>query len=189
LIVLVFGLILLPEQAAMVALVVAGVLLIPSRNRAKDHLRQISWETVFFLVGMMGVVQGLVMTDFISVISGSLQWLTEANTFLAIVLMVMIPGGLMAPVDAKSVGILLAPAAENLTAINPMVPMALISGTNAGSYVVPFGDAPNMVVVSIAERNLNPLSWAEFNRVVIPLGILHLVISAVYLGLLGLLFM
>ncbi|TFG26303.1 hypothetical protein EU528_14635 [Candidatus Thorarchaeota archaeon] len=189
LIVLIIGLILLPEQAAMVALVVAGVLLIPSRNRAKDHLRQISWDTVFFLVGMMGIVQGLVITDFISVISGSLQWLSEANTFIAIVLMVMIPGGLMAPVDAKSVGILLSPAAKSLNAINPMVPIALIAGTNAGGYVVPFGDAPNMVAVSVAEKNLKPISWAEFNKVVIPLGILHLVIASIYLGLLGLLFM
>ncbi|MBN2228652.1 MAG: hypothetical protein JW779_03590 [Candidatus Thorarchaeota archaeon] len=187
--VLILGLILLPQQTAMVALVVAGALLIPSRDRAKDLLKRLSWDTVFFLVGMMGVVQGLVLTDIIAALGNSLQWISETNVFLAIALMVLVPGGVMAPIDAKAVGILLAPAAKELTAINPVIPLALITGTNAGGYVVPLGDAPNMVVVSIAEKNLKPLSWAEFNKVVIPLGVLHLIISVIYLGIIGLLFM
>lgn len=187
-IVLILGLVLLPQQTAMVALVVAGALLIPSRDRAKDLLRRLSWDTVFFLVGMMGIVQGLVLTDVIAGLAGGLEWLSRANVFVAIALMVLIPGGLMAPVDAKAVGILIAPAAKDLTAINPVVPLALVTGTNAGGYVIPFGDAPNMVAVSIAEKNLKPISWAEFNRVVIPLGMLHLLISVAYLGLLAFLF-
>ena len=188
LLVLVLGLILLPQQAGMVALVVAGALLVPSRNRAKDLLRRLSWDTVFFLVGMMGIVQGLVLTKMIAGLASGLEWLSRANVFVAVALMVLVPGGLMAPVDAKAVGILIAPAAKDLTAINPIVPLALVTGTNAGCYVVPFGDAPNMVAVSIAEKNLKPLSWAEFNRVVIPLGIIHLLISVVYLGILAFLF-
>ena len=186
--VLVVGLILLPEHTAMLALVVAGALLILSRDRAKELLRRLSWDTVFFLMGMMGIVQGLVVTDMIAGLGAGLQWLSEANVFVAIAMMVFVPGGLMSPVDAKPVGILLAPAAKDLTAINPMISLALIAGTNAGGYVVPFGDAPNMVVVSICEKNLRPLSWSDFNRAVIPLGLLHLVICSVYFGLLALLF-
>jgi Na+/H+ antiporter NhaD/arsenite permease-like protein len=187
--ILILGLIILPQQAAMLALIVAGALLMLSKDRAKELLRRLSWDTVFFLMGIMGIVQGLVLTDIIASLAAGLQWLSEASVLLAIVLMVMIPGGVMAPMDAKAVGILLAPAARNLTAINPMVPLALIAGTNAGSYVVPFGDAPNMVVVSISEKNLKPLSWAEFNKIVIPLGLLHLVIIIAYFGILSLLFL
>jgi Na+/H+ antiporter NhaD/arsenite permease-like protein len=90
----------------------------------------------------------------------------------------------MSPVDAKAVGILLAPAAKDLSTV---VSLSLIAGTNAGGYVVPFGDAPNIVVVSVAEKNLKPLSWSEFNRVVIPLGMVHLVICFIYLALVALL--
>ncbi|TFG34864.1 hypothetical protein EU527_01440 [Candidatus Thorarchaeota archaeon] len=185
---LILGLILLPQQTAMVALVVAGSLLVTSRDRAKDLLRRLSWDAVFFLVGMMGVVQGLVLTNIIAGLAGVLEWLSKTNVIIAVALMVLIPGGLMAPVDAKAVGILIAPAAKDLSAINPIVPLALITGTNAGGYVVPFGDAPNIVAVSVAEKNLKPISWAEFNRIVIPLGILHLVISVVYLGIIAFLF-
>jgi Na+/H+ antiporter NhaD/arsenite permease-like protein len=186
-IVLIIGLIILPQQAAMLALVIAGALLILSRDRAKDLLRRLSWDTVFFLMGIMGIVQGLMLTGIIGDIAGGLQWLSETSAVLAVILMVGLPGGVMAPVDAKAVGILLAPAAKNLT--NPMVQLSLLSGTNAGGYVVPFGDAPNIVVVSISEKNLKPLSWSEFNRVVIPLGLLHLVILMIYFGILSLFFL
>jgi Na+/H+ antiporter NhaD/arsenite permease-like protein len=186
-VVLILGLIILPQQAAMLALVVAGALLILSRDRAKDLLRRLSWDTVFFLMGIMGVVQGLMLTGIITDIASGLQWLSEVSAILAVVLMVGLPGGVMAPVDAKAVGILLAPAAKNLT--NPMVQLSLLAGTNAGGYVVPFGDAPNIVVVSISEKNLKPLSWSEFNRVVMPLGFLHLVILIIYFGILSLFFL
>jgi Na+/H+ antiporter NhaD/arsenite permease-like protein len=185
--VLILGLVLIPEQAAMVAIVVAGALLLPSRDRARDLFRRISWDTIFFLIGMMGIVQGLALTGFIDNLAGGLQWLADTNDVVAIMTMVLVPGGLMAPVDAKAVGILMAPAAAGLADTQPMVAIALVAGTNAGGYVVPFGDAPNMVAVSVSEKNLNPISWAEFNRVVFPLGVLHLVIMALYLALIGLL--
>jgi Na+/H+ antiporter NhaD/arsenite permease-like protein len=138
-------------------------------------------------MGIMGIVQGLMLTGIISDISAGLQWLSETSSILAVVLMVGVPGGVMAPVDAKAVGILLAPAARNLK--NPMVQLSLLAGTNAGGYVVPFGDAPNIVVVSIAEKNLKPLSWSEFNRTVFPLGLLHLIILIAYFGILSLFFL
>ncbi|MFW9965388.1 MAG: SLC13 family permease [Candidatus Sifarchaeia archaeon] len=184
--VLILGIIILPEQSAMIALVVAAALLIPTRDRARDLFRRLSWDSVFFLAGMMGIVQALVVTEVIQDLAGVLQGIAETNVFLAIVAMILIPGGLMAPIDAKAVGILMAPAARDLTSVNAMIPISLTLGTNAGGYVVPFGDAPNIVVVSVAEENLKPLSWAEFNKTVIPLGVLHLVISTVYCALFSL---
>ncbi len=185
--VLILGIIILPEQSAMIALVVAAALLIPTRDRARDLFRRLSWDSVFFLAGMMGIVQALVVTEVIHDLAAVLLGVAETNVFVAILAMILIPGGLMAPVDAKAVGILMAPAARDLTFVNPMIPISLTLGTNAGGYVVPFGDAPNIVVVSVSEENLKPLSWAEFNRTVIPLGILHLVISTIYCVLFSLL--
>jgi len=184
--VLIFGIIILPEQSAMIALVVAAALLIPTRDRARDLFRRLSWDSVFFLAGMMGIVQALVVTEVIQDLAGVLQGVAETNVFAAIFAMILIPGGLMAPIDAKAVGILMAPAARELTSVNAMIPISLTLGTNAGGYVVPFGDAPNIVVVSVCEDNLKPLSWGEFNKTVIPLGILHLIISTIYCSLFGL---
>ncbi len=184
---LILGLVAMPEHAAMVALVVAGGLLIPSRDRARDLFRRVSWDTVFFLIGMMGLVNGLAVTGFIDSLAVGLEWLSGVNDLMAIVLMVLVPGGLMSPLDAKAVGILLAPAAQDLAGTNPMIPISLVAGADAGGYVIPFGDAPNMVAVSVSEKNLKPISWAEFNKTVLPIGLLHLAIITVYCVLLGLL--
>jgi len=185
--VLIFGIIILPEQSSMIALVVAAALLIPTRDRARDLFRRLSWDSVFFLAGMMGIVQALVVTEVIQDLAGVLFGVAESNVFIAIIAMILIPGGLMAPIDAKAVGILMAPAARDLTSVNSMIPISLTLGTNAGGYVVPFGDAPNIVVMSVCEENLKPLSWSEFNKTVIPLGILHLIISTIYCALFSLL--
>ncbi|MFW9921197.1 MAG: hypothetical protein ACFFED_16460, partial [Candidatus Thorarchaeota archaeon] len=139
--------------------------------------------------GLIGVVQAMVLAGVIDDLTLGFQWLIGDNTIVAIILMLWIPGALMAPVDAKAVGVLLAPIAGNLDSTNPIIPLSLTIGTNAGGYVVPFGDAPNVVVVRTAEKHLKPLSWSEFNRAVIPLGIVHLIISTVYCALLSLFFL
>ncbi|MFW9933652.1 MAG: SLC13 family permease [Candidatus Thorarchaeota archaeon] len=186
---LVIGLVLLPDQGAIIALVIATMLLILSGEQAKKLLQHLSWDTVFFLLGLIGVVQAMVLAGVIDDLTLGFQWLIGDNTIVAIILMLWIPGALMAPVDAKAVGVLLAPIAGNLDSTNPIIPLSLTIGTNAGGYVVPFGDAPNVVVVRTAEKHLKPLSWSEFNRAVIPLGIVHLIISTVYCALLSLFFL
>ncbi|NWF95198.1 MAG: hypothetical protein HXY34_03565 [Candidatus Thorarchaeota archaeon] len=186
--ILILGLIVAPEQASMLALLLASGLLLTSGNRAKDFLRTLSWDSIFFLVGMFGIVQALDATGVIADLGAALVGLSEANYVVAILVMIWVPGGLMAPIDAKAVGILVAPAVKELTAINPVIPISLVAGTNMGGYVVPFGDAPNTVVVSIAEKHCKPLSWSEFNRAVIPIGLFHLAVSTVYLSLTALLF-
>jgi len=185
---LVVGLVLLPDQGAIIALVLATVLLILSGDQAKKQLQHLSWDTVFFLLGLIGVVQALVLSGVIDGLTTGFQWVIGNNTFLAIILMLWIPGALMAPVDAKAVGVLLAPIAGNLDATNPIIPLSLTIGTNAGGYVVPFGDAPNIVAVRAAEKNFKPISWSEFNRAIIPLGIIHLIIATIYCAILSLFF-
>lgn len=185
---LVVGLMLAPNQGAIIALLVATMLLVLSGNRAKDFLKHLSWDTVFFLLGMLGVVQALVLTGVIEAIAQGFQWLVGTNVIVATALMIWIPGVVMSPIDSKAVGVLLAPVAGDLKLGNPMIPISLTVGTNAGGYVVPFGDAPSVVVVSTAEKHLKPLSWAEFNRVVIPLGFLQMIIATIYCALASLFF-
>ncbi|MFW9909141.1 MAG: SLC13 family permease [Candidatus Thorarchaeota archaeon] len=185
---LVVGIVFAPEQASIVALLVATILLLLSGNRAKELLRHLSWDTVFFLVGMIGVVQAMVLTGVIEAITLGFQGIIGNNVLMAVFLMIMVPGGVMSPMDAKAVGVLLAPVAGDLSLTNPMIPISLSVGTNLGSYVVPFGDAPCIVVVSLAEKKLKPISWAEFNRAIIPLGVLHLIVATIYCALVSLFF-
>ncbi|MFO7836415.1 MAG: SLC13 family permease [Candidatus Thorarchaeota archaeon] len=188
LVALVLGLILLPQDAPLVSLLIAGVLLVTSKDESHDLLKRLSWESVFFLVGIMGIIQTMIVTGVIGLLSDALLGIAQTNLFLAIAVMLWLPGALLSPLDKKAVGILTAPVAKELGGVNPVLPISLVAGTNIGGYCVPFGDSPNMVAVTSAEEKGKPLTWNEFNKTVIPVGLLHLLIATVYFLLLSMLF-
>ncbi len=181
LVILMIGMILAPADSAVVALLVAAGLLILSFSRAKDLLNRLSWDTIFFVVGLFGMVAAMEATGVITDIVAGMTIIVGSNIFIAAAILIWLPGLVLSAVDAIPVAALLAPVASGFGALNPVVPFSLVIGANLNGYVIPFGDAPNMVVVSLAEKENTPLTWWEFTKVVTPLGVLHLIISTVYI--------
>jgi len=65
------------------------------------------------------------------------------------------------------------------------VPLSLIVGTNIGGYIIPFGDAPNMIAVGLAADEGKAISFWNFTKIAFPLGLLHLIVSMLYLFIVG----
>ena len=110
------------------------------------------------------------------------------NVFLAIAIMIWVPGLALSLIDNIPVAALLAPLGLELGAINAVVPMSLVIGTNVGGYMIPFGDAPNMIIVKITEEEGRPISFLEFTKITLFLGVIHLIVSTAYCFLVALLF-
>ena len=53
-------------NVTLVALVVAAGMLVFSQKRAKDLIHQLSWETLFFLIGMFGLIVALIETNIVA---------------------------------------------------------------------------------------------------------------------------
>ena len=102
--------------------------------------------------------------------------------------MIWIPGFVLSIIDNIPIAALLVPLGLELGTINAVVPMALIVGANVGGYMIPFGDAPNMIVVSLAADEGKPISFIEFTKIALPLGFIHLLVSTAYCILVALLF-
>lgn len=182
--VLMAGLVLIPNESAIVALLVAAALLVLSFDRAKDLLNRLSWDTVFFVVGLFGIVAALEATGVVEDLVNALGVAGGNNVFVATFMMIWLPGLVLSTMDSVPVAALLAPTVAQgtvLATLSPVVSQALIVGVNASVYVIPFGDAPNYIVLDIAERNRRPITWTVFTRAIFPLGILHLVIATIYL--------
>jgi len=168
-------------EASLIAMMVASGMLVFSHKRAQDLIRHLSWDTIFFLVGLFGIIAGLESTNVISeLVTGTTAFIGQ-NVFLAIGIMIWVPGLVLAVIDNIPVAALLAPLGLQLGAINVVVPLALLVGTNIGGYIIPFGDAPNMIAVKLAEDEGKHLSFMEFTKIALPMGLLHLVVSTVYL--------
>ncbi|RDE14514.1 MAG: hypothetical protein C4K47_04040 [Candidatus Thorarchaeota archaeon] len=179
--VLMAGLILVPNESAMVAVLVASALLVISFDRAKDLLQQLSWETVFFVVGLLGLVASLSVTNVVTDLVGGLVALVGGNMYIAAFVFIWVPGFAIGILDTTAVGALMAPVAAEFPGGSPIVATSLVAGVNMGGYTIPFGDAPNMYVVSLAEENESHISWAEFIKLAMTVGLIHLATATVYM--------
>jgi len=175
-------------DVTMIALLVASGMLIFSEKRAKEFIRQLSWDTIFFLIGLFGLVVALKLTGTVTDLANGLGAITGGNIFVAIMLMIWIPGLALSAVDNIPVAAVLAPLAVQFGDLNPVVPMALLAGTNVGGYAIPFGDAPNMIAVDLAEKGHRPITFMDFTKAVLPIAILHMIIITIYCSIVSLFF-
>jgi len=175
-------------EASLIAMMVASGMLVFSHRRAQDLIRQLSWDTIFFLVGLFGIIAALERTNVITEFVTGTMAIIGQNVFLAIAIMIWVPGLVLSLIDNIPVAALLAPLGLELGAINAVVPMSLLIGTNVGGYIIPFGDAPNMIIVKLTEEEGRALSFLEFTKITLFLGTIHLIVSTLYCFLVAFLF-
>jgi Na+/H+ antiporter NhaD/arsenite permease-like protein len=170
----------------MVAIFVAGFLLLLAHERANEFLNQVGWPTVFFLVGLFGLVGALIITDLISALGDSFAPIIQDDPAFALVFLTWIPAMLSAFLDNLPVAAVLAPIAVQFAHVSPILPLALVFAVNIGGYIfTPLGSPANMVVIGLSERQHDPISFFEFVKIGTLLGLIHLAIGSGYLLLLN----
>jgi Na+/H+ antiporter NhaD/arsenite permease-like protein len=170
----------------MVAIFVAGFLLLLAHERANEILNQVGWPTVFFLVGLFGLVGALSITGLIEALADSFEPIVGDDPAFALVFLTWIPAMLSAFLDNLPVAAVLAPIAVHFASVSPILPLALVFAVNIGGYIfTPLGSPANMVVIGLSEMEHNPISFIEFVKIGTILGLIHLTIGSGYLLLLN----
>jgi Na+/H+ antiporter NhaD/arsenite permease-like protein len=172
----------------MIAITVAAILLLTSREWVDDILKRVNWSTIFFLIGLFGLVAALEITGFIHELGDAVGALLGDNIALGIVFMTWVPGVLSAVIDNIPVSAVLAPIANQFAPISPLLPLALIFAVNVGGFVLPIGSPANILALSLAEKEHRRISLAEFAKIGTPLGLLMLAIGNGWILLVSLLF-
>jgi Na+/H+ antiporter NhaD/arsenite permease-like protein len=166
----------------MIALVIAGFLLLLAHERANEFLNKVGWPTVFFLAGLFGLVGALSITGIISAIGKGIGDIVVGDPTFATVFLVWIPAMLSAFLDNLPVSAVLAPIARDLAYISPVIPLALIFAVNIGGYIfTPLGSPANMVAIGLSEAEHDPIPFIEFVKIGTILGFIHLAIGTGYL--------
>ncbi len=172
----------------LIALVVAGFLLLLAHERANEFLNQVGWPTVFFLVGLFGLVGALEITHLIDALADVIRPIVGDDANFATVFLIWIPAMLSAFLDNLPVSAVLAPIAVEFGSLSPVLPLALIFAVNIGGYIfTPLGSPANMVVIGLSEREHDRISFIEFVKIGTLLGLIHLTIGSVYLVLVNML--
>jgi Na+/H+ antiporter NhaD/arsenite permease-like protein len=166
----------------MIALLVAAFMLLVAHEKANEFLNRVGWPTVFFLVGLFGLVVALELTGLIDAFGVFVGDIVGDSAEFATVFLIWIPAILSAFLDNLPVSVVLAPIARDFAVISPVIPLALVIAVNIGGYIfTPLGSPANMVVIGLSEAAHNPIPFMEFVKIGTLLGLIHLAISSGYL--------
>jgi Na+/H+ antiporter NhaD/arsenite permease-like protein len=176
-------------EPSIVALLGAGVLILLSQLEHRDYLAGVEWETLLFFVGLFIMVGALVKTGVIDELARSAIEFTDGNALLTVMLILGVSAPVSGIIDNIPYTATMAPIVSELSASMPDMThphalwWALVLGADFGGNLTAVGASANVVMLGIARRAENPISFWEFTRKGLLITVLSIVISAVYLWL------
>ena len=196
---IVFVLFLLHEtlkmKPATVALIGAALLLIlsqlPPKRKKIDSmevlLAEVDWPTLFFFIGMFIMVAGLQQSGVISTLAHLVVNLTRSHLLFTALLVLWGSAFMTMILSAVPFVVATIPVIQILQAqgVGPVEPLwwALSLGAALGANGTFIGSAANMVVIGISNRSGHPISFTEFTKKGLPITIISLVLSSLYVWL------
>ncbi len=176
-------------EPSLVAMTGAGILIIISGLSREFYLSSVEWETLLFFAGLFIMVGALVRTGVISNLAHAASHATHGNEWLTTMLILGVSflfsgfvnnvpyAATMTPIVGEFVGSIHGHASSGV------LWWALILGTVLGGNLTAVGASANIVVVGIAQRAGNPLSFWDFTRRGAVVVAVSLAISVAYLWL------
>ncbi|WP_395297703.1 SLC13 family permease [Kitasatospora hibisci] len=171
---------------SVVALLGAGLLVAVSKVEIKDVLGEVEWPTLAFFAGLFIMVGALIETGVIGEVSRALADATGGRALASVMALLGASAVLSAIVDNIPYVATMAPITADLvnTVGEPhgvVLWWALALGADLGGNATAIGASANVVVLGIAERNRQPISFWTFTRYGIPVTVVTVAISALYL--------
>ncbi|GAB1824283.1 ArsB/NhaD family transporter [Herbidospora sp. RD11066] len=176
-------------EPSVVAILGAGILVAATKVTTEEAIAEVEWPTLVFFVGLFVMVGALVETGVIGQVSRFVVEATEGQ--LGVTTMVMLWGsaGLSAIVDNIPYVATMSPIAADLVAANggnehaQVLWWALAFGADLGGNATAVGAAANVVVVGIAARNGQPISFWTFTKYGLVVTVVTVALVTPYLWL------
>lgn len=176
-------------EPSVVALLGAGVLILISRLQQRDYLASIEWETLLFFAGLFIMVGALVKTGVVEELARSATEFTGGNGLLTTMLILGISAPVSGIIDNIPFTATMTPIVSELSASVTDLPhpdvlwWALALGADFGGNLTAIGASANVVMLGIARRADNPISFWEFTRKGALITVVSIALSAIYLWL------
>lgn len=176
-------------EPSVVALLGAGVLIVISRLERSDYLSGVEWETLLFFAGLFVMVGALVDTGAIGTLAKAATELTGGNALLTTMGILGVSAPVSGIIDNIPYVATMTPIVAELSATlpNDLHPdalwWALALGADFGGNLTAVGASANVVMLGIARRAGNPISFWEFTRKGIVVTAVSVALSAIYLWL------
>ena len=174
---------------SLVALLGAGGLILTSRLEQSEYLSNVEWDTLLFMVGLFIMVGALFKTGVIKILGELAATFTGGNVLLATMMILVVSTLVSGFIDNVPYVATMTPIVSHLasTMTGPyhhhVLWWSLALGGDLGGNLTAVGSSANIVMLGIALRSGNPISFWEFTRKGMVITAISTVLCALYLWL------
>ncbi|MFD8775674.1 ArsB/NhaD family transporter [Streptomyces sp. NPDC059916] len=175
-------------EPSIVALLGAGLLVAISTVETGEVLAEVEWPTLAFFAGLFIMIGGLIETGVIGEISKALAHVIGGNELSGSMVLLGSSAVLSGIVDNIPYVATMAPITADLVHAmggsgGHVMWWALALGADLGGNATAIGASANVVVLGIAERNRQPISFWQFTKYGLIVTPVTVAISAAYVWL------
>ncbi|MGW0758395.1 SLC13 family permease [Streptomyces sp. NPDC002814] len=175
-------------EPSVVALLGAGLLIAASSVETGDVLKEVEWPTLAFFAGLFIMIGGLIETGVIGEISKNLADAIGDNELGGSITLLSASAVLSGIVDNIPYVATMAPITSDLVqnmggGSDHVMWWALALGADLGGNATAIGASANVVVLGIAERNRQPISFWQFTKYGLIVTFVTVVIALGYVWL------
>jgi len=168
-------------EASTIAMAGASVLLL--FEPPKKVIEEVEWTTIFFFIGLFIIIGGVEKVGLIDLLAEKALELTEGNVVTTSILLLWISAFLSAIIDNIPYTATMIPMVKELGLHMPIEPLwwSLALGACLGGNGTIIGASANVIVSDVSESAGFPIRFLTFMKYGIPVMIMSLIISTVYL--------
>ena len=158
-----------------------------SRSEVWTLVKELDWETIFFLIGIFVVVGAISETGLLNDFALWLAHVTGGSKFLGFMLIILFSVLISGFVDNVPYIIVMLPVAgslaETLGIQKELFMFALLIGSCLGGNLTPFGASANVVAMGILKKEGHPITFPGFLKISAPFTVLTTAAAAITLWL------
>ena len=152
-----------------------------------ELVKELDWETIFFLIGIFIVVGALSESGLLLDFAAFLSRVTGGSKIGAFVLILLVSIILSGFIDNVPYIIVMLPVAANLAKSAGSAPelymFALLVGSCLGGNLTPYGASANVVAMGIVKKEGHPMNFVSWLKLGAPFTLLTTAAAAAFLWL------
>jgi Na+/H+ antiporter NhaD/arsenite permease-like protein len=174
---------------SIVALLGAGALILLSRSKQSEFMHNVEWDTLLFMVGLFIMVGALLKTGVIGILGRFAANATGGDPLVATMLILVVSIVASGVIDNIPYVATMTPIVSHLVSSMPgqihhnVLWWSLVLGGDLGGNLTAVGSSANIVMLGIALRSGNSISFWEFTRKGAVVTALSTALCALYLWL------
>ena len=173
-------------ETSIIAMIGASILLI--FEKPTDILRDVEWNTIFFFIGLFVIIGGLEATGGISIMAKWILDVTDGSQQAASYIILWASGIISGVIDNIPYTATMAPMIAEMQKVmgaDYAYPLwwCLSLGACLGGNMTIIGAAANVIVSETSAKEGHPIAFMRFLKYGIPIVLISLVISTIYIYL------